>query len=302
LNSRNIKGSEPLRISRRDIKNSDKKGKWWLVGASWKGIVEEDDSSMLPDHDISNAQHDVDTEHTDLLALARQYRMNTDVRRSIFVSIMSATDYQDAHLRLLKLRLKRTQEQEIPKVLLRCAGAEHPYNPYYTLVAKKLCSEKRMMKAFQFSLWDFFKKMGEKGDDGDSDDEDDEPNVELREIVSLAKMCAELIVDGALPIGILKVLNLALLKEQTKTFLEVMLIAILTGPAQQKPPSEKTLADVFSRAAESPQLVKPLQYFIKREIRKSDLVGKQDREKLKRGCAIAVDALSTVSAPSLGPT
>jgi len=233
------------------------------------------------------------------MALARQYRMNTDIRRSIFVSIMSATDFQDAHLRLLKLRLKRAQEQEIPKVILRCAGAEPAYNPYYTLIAKKLCSEKKVKMAFQFSIWDFFKKMGEKGDDEDSGDEDNDSTVELPEIVNLAKMYADLIVDGSLTIGFLKVLNLALLKEQAKTFLEVMLIAILTGPTQKKIPSEKTLVGFFHRATDSPQLIKPLQYFIKKELRKSDLVARRDRDALKRGCGIAMDTLAMLETPVL---
>ena len=301
LNSRNIKGSEPLRISREDIKNSDRKGKWWLVGASWKGNTEENPASMQHDH-TSHYKDDEDFGQVDLLALARQYRMNTDIRRSIFVSIMSASDFQDAHLRLLKLRLKRAQEQEIPKVVLRCAGAEQSYNPYYTLVAKKLCSEKRMKKAFQFALWDLFKKMGETGENEDSGDEDNETAVELREIVSIAKMYADLLVDGALSIGILKVLNLALLKEQATTFLEVMLITIMAGSAQKTRPSEKTLMDVFSKASGSPQLVGPLQYFIKKKLRKTDLVTEQDRANLKRGCRIAIDALAMLQTTSLALT
>lgn len=300
LNNRNLKGSEPLRISREDINNSDKKGKWWLVGASWKGNTEDNPPQLQQGSGhTSHGQDDADTDHIDLLALARQYRMNTDIRRSIFVSIMSASDFQDAHLRLLKLRLKRAQEQEIPKVLLRCAGAEQAYNPYYTLVAKKLCSEKNMKKAFQFSIWDFFKMVGEKGDDEDSGDEENESVVEVREIVSIAKMYADLIVDGALTIGILKVLNLALLKEQANTFLEVMLIAIMSGSAKKTPPSEKVLSDVFSKAGDSPQLIKPLRYFIKKKLRKSDLVAKREQETLKRGCSIALDTLAMLETPSL---
>lgn len=298
LNSRNLKGSEPLSISREDINNSDKKGKWWLVGAGWKGNVEEDDSSNRPIHDHVD-QDDFDTEQIDLMALARQYRMNTDIRRSIFVSIMSALDFQDAHMRLLKLRLTRTQQLEIPKVLLRCAGAERAYNPYYALIAKKLCSEKKMKIAFQFSIWSFFKRLGEKGDDEESDDEDSEPDVELREVVNLAKMYAELLLDGVMTLGFLKVLNLALLKDQTQNFLEVMLTTVMTGPAYKKKPSEKRLMNVFSKTADSPQLIKPLQYFIRKQVHKSDLVAEKDRETLKRGVGIATDTLALLETPSL---
>lgn len=41
LNNRpSLRATEPLRINRDDIKNSDRKGKWWLVGASWKGNLD----------------------------------------------------------------------------------------------------------------------------------------------------------------------------------------------------------------------------------------------------------------------
>nr|GFD56933.1 nucleolar MIF4G domain-containing protein 1 [Tanacetum cinerariifolium] len=73
----------------------------------------------------------------DLAQLAREQRMNTDVRRAIYVSIMSATDFKDAQIRLNKLNLKKAQEVEIPKVIIHCAGAEKTYNPYYTILARK---------------------------------------------------------------------------------------------------------------------------------------------------------------------
>ena len=40
LNSRNVRASEPLRIGRQDIKDIERRGKWWLVGASWKGTAD----------------------------------------------------------------------------------------------------------------------------------------------------------------------------------------------------------------------------------------------------------------------
>jgi len=37
LNNRNLKTSEPMRIGLDDLRDTDKRGKWWLVGASWRG-------------------------------------------------------------------------------------------------------------------------------------------------------------------------------------------------------------------------------------------------------------------------
>jgi nucleolar MIF4G domain-containing protein 1 len=127
LNTRSIKASEPLRIGLKDIKDSDKKGKWWLVGASWSGNPAENKATA--DRPSGGMIHVEDRGTSDLLVLAREQRMNTDVRRAIFITIMSATDFQDAYLKLMKLKLKKVQEYEIPKVLIRCSGAEKSYNP-----------------------------------------------------------------------------------------------------------------------------------------------------------------------------
>lgn len=305
LNSRALRASEPLRISRDDIKNSDKKGKWWLVGASWKG--NEPATSTASDDTViyanGNGQafgdqilnDDDDDDSIDLLALARQYGMNTDVRRSIFVALLSAVDCQDAHMRLLKLRLKRSQEQEIPRVLLRCAAGENPYNHYYTLVAKRLCQDKRMRKAFQFALWDFFRRMGENPDLGDDEEvAGEEENVEMSEVANLARMYAHLILDGAETLGVLKVLDLAYIKERTSMFVELLLIVLLTEAKGKKALLEK----VFARTAETPQVIKRLQFFIKNNVRRSDLVSKGDKDVVKQGCKVALDTLSRLDLPN----
>lgn len=209
LNTRTIKASEPLRLGLDDIRHGDKRGKWWLVGASWKeeGENVSKDSQRavaLPSHTNGD---DVSTgDAVDLLQIAKEHRMNTDIRRAIFVTIMSATDYRDAHLRLVKLKLKRAQEPEIARVLLHCAGAEQNYNPYYTLIAQKLCSDHRLRMTFQFSLWDIFKRMGERDGEGtDVDDDYEEEKVTVSKIVNWAKMFGTLIAESKISLAVLKV-------------------------------------------------------------------------------------------------
>jgi len=212
LNTRNLKASEPLRIGLSDIRDTEKKGKWWLVGASWRNNMansssQDDASSLSKMKSTSRKDETLDGGTSDLLQLAKEQRMNTDIRRAIFITIMSATDYKDAHLRLLKLKLKRAQEPEIPRVLIHCAGAEQSYNPYYTLIARRVCSDHKLKMAFQFSLWDLFKRMGERQDEDDVDLEEDEEGSDMstRKIVNLARTFGTLIADGGLSITVLKV-------------------------------------------------------------------------------------------------
>ncbi len=55
-----------------------------------------------------------------MLELAAQQRMNTEVRKKIFCTIMGSADYLDAFERLLKLKLKAKQDREIVHVLVDC--------------------------------------------------------------------------------------------------------------------------------------------------------------------------------------
>jgi nucleolar MIF4G domain-containing protein 1 len=209
------KGSEPLGVSLADIKGGSKEGKWWLVGASWKNEIQSNDQDTERNKtkgktSKDDVNPDLEDASTDLFQLAKEQRMNTDIRRAIFMNIMSASDYKDAHMRLTKLKLKKAQELEIPRVLIHCAGSEQSYNPYYTLIAKRLCSEHRHKWAMQYGLWGVFKRMGEKNEiDNDSDDEmdDEESNsaIDLRKIVNLGRMYGNLIADDALSLTSLKV-------------------------------------------------------------------------------------------------
>ncbi|MCJ1392400.1 suppressor of glycerol defect [Xylographa bjoerkii] len=296
LNTRNIKASEPLRIGLNDIRNTDKRGKWWLVGASYRDEdkQEEPTISQGSNSELQAGSQDNQEDNSmangadDLLQLAKQHRMNTDIRRSIFITIMSASDYRDAHLRLLKLRLKKSQELEIPNVLIHCAGAEAIYNPFYTLIARLLCSDRKLKMAFQFALWDLFKRMGgDEAEVGDGDDEQD--NLDTRTIVNLAKMFGALVADGGLTIGVLKNLNLVYLQTKTRTFVELFLITTILHSQQSHPDHrrEKPLLDVFLKLRDYPDLTTGMQYFLKKVVGRTDVASsKQDRSTVKWACKV----------------
>lgn len=225
LNQRSIRASEPLRISLKDLRQTDKRGKWWLVGASYKED-DADDGERIEQrssvHGKNNEEANTEDATADLIQLAKEQRMNTDVRRSIFIAVMSATDYNDAYVRLMKLRLKKSQELEIPKVLIHCAGAEKLYNPFYTFLSRRVCSDKKLKMSFQFSLWDLFKQMGEGEEQPREYDEGDEGKLGLRSLVNLARMFGVLIAEGGLGLGVLKVCLIILLCHNvfTLTFIE----------------------------------------------------------------------------------
>lgn len=229
--------SEPLRVSLQDIKNVHTKGKWWLIGASWRNTRQTGEDGQDDDadrHDVQETGFDNDAHSEDLLALARKHRLNNPIRKQIFITILSASDYLEAVTSVLSLRLKKSQESEIARVLLLLVAAEERYNPYYTHVAKGLGERHGMRISLQFCLWDFLRSLGEteigqigaytQDDDDDGDGtgpgrSNDRPS--MRKIVNVAKFYGTLVAMSVLPITVLKTLTFARLQPQTKTFLDI---------------------------------------------------------------------------------
>lgn len=343
-NRPNLKATEPLRISLADVKDTDKKGKWWLVGASWKGN-EPTITKPPPEFNLNNSTEDTtgdistpedlaaSTAAISLDALAKASGMNTSVRRAIFISLLSASDYLDAHHRLLRLALTRAQQPEIPRVLLHCAGAEQRYNPYYTLIAKRLCAPAapvpssrnkttatrihdpddgesgnstaggpaKMQKAFQFALWDLFARMGEARDAADVSEEDNideeaedaangKGRLAMPAVVNLAKMYGALVASGALPLAVLRKLDLVYLRPKTRVFVEVLLLSLICATRTKGAPK---LATVFERTREADGLAAGLQWFLKKVVAKTDLAASdKERKTVQRECRVLIRVLA----------
>ncbi|OLL25913.1 Suppressor of glycerol defect protein 1 [Neolecta irregularis DAH-3] len=283
---KNSQTAEPLRVSLSDIRSSETKGKWWLVGASWTGGLynrENDDIVILED----------DSEK--LTELAKSQRMNTDVRRMIFIAIMSSEDYIDACDRISKLGLKKAQQQEIPRVLIHCCGNEKSYNPFYAFISMRLCSQYRSFRlTFQFRLWDFFRNLGEDiGDEGGSGINGQNETVSLRKIANLAKLYGFLIANQAINL----VLTFQALRDNTKTFLEVMFQDMFLH-SQKYSPKRNVLAivEIVGKLKGHQRLARGIGWFIRKYIRKG-IIGCTEDELaiIKWASEISLDALKAVA-------
>lgn len=229
---------DALRVSFDDVRNSSKRGKWWLVGHAWSGdpLAELDDArgghARREGDDEDELQEDA--ERRKVASLARQHGMNTEVRRQVFAILLSADDFVDASTQLRALcsdtlRLP-AQRREVARVVVHCAGAERVYNPFYTLVCARMAGEpdsqgSEFALTMQYALWDFVRaELGEKrvagqslqqGADAKTHTErgggrrggevDDETR---KKAENLAKLYGWCIAQGALSLHILKVCSL----------------------------------------------------------------------------------------------
>lgn len=150
-------GDRQIRIRWEDVVNIPKRGRWWITGASWAGRPGVDGEERDGDGDgaavgggsgpaSASGLRVVDDvavsgEEAALLEAAARMRMNTDLRRRVFVALMGSEGVQSAIERVSALGLRGPQEREIVRVLLDCCGQEEAYNPFYAAVGARLCED-----------------------------------------------------------------------------------------------------------------------------------------------------------------
>lgn len=124
---------------------ADERGKWWIVGSAWSGLKDIGKLEKTSENYRQKYSEEI-------LELARKQRMNTDVRRDIFCILMTAEDYQDAFEKIHHLGLKNEQQKEVIYVILNCCIQEKKFNPYYAILAQRLCDSDRKYQVFKCNL------------------------------------------------------------------------------------------------------------------------------------------------------
>ncbi|KAK1925706.1 osmoregulation-related protein [Papiliotrema laurentii] len=223
---RRLLASEPLRVSLNDLLAADKKGKWWLVGAGWSGnpLVEREQAQGALVVQKPKTETTGSTEEEALLDLARKQGMNTDVRRSIFVILLTSEDYMHACDRLNQLRFTAVQQREFIRVTLHCCALEKRYNPYYTLVLNNLCAESYDHRfTLQYALWDFLRELAEGSKET------------RRRGVNVAKAMAYLIARGSMDLTAFKAIEWTDLSSSTTSFLVTFLVHLVLSSQTVSP-------------------------------------------------------------------
>ncbi|OTB12587.1 hypothetical protein K445DRAFT_321034 [Daldinia sp. EC12] len=296
--------AQPLRMGLQDIRDADKHGKWWLVGASWSGShgnpngqgnTSKNEEGDDADEMMVDAGDDLGI--PDLWQLAREQGFNTEVRQRIFVALHAATDYENAELLVRKLRLNKHQRKEIPEVIIRSSERQSQYNPYYALVATRFTGDRELSFQFRRCLTTRLRKMGEDIDFGEEDDLDAEDWAEydMRWIYNAAKTYGSLVASRALRLAdLVKHRNFAALQVNAHLFFEVMFITTLQECERD------SLKEVFSGLDAT--LAQGVEWFLQSKVRTTDLLkDKKEKAAIKNSCDAAEEVLEAlISAGSLG--
>ncbi|XP_051856932.1 nucleolar MIF4G domain-containing protein 1 isoform X2 [Antechinus flavipes] len=218
-----------LRVSWESLLNAEQIGRWWIVGSSWSG------APMINSSNNSQSRQLKGTVSSKILELARKQRMNTDIRRNIFCTLMISEDFLDAFEKLLKLGLKDQQEREIVHVLIDCCLQEKVYNPFYAYLASKFCEyERRFQITFQFSIWDKFRDL---------------ENLSATTSSNFVQLVAHLLKKKSLPLSIFKVIEFSELNKPRVHFLRKILHVLLMETEVEE------LTTIFGRVSDNPKLI-----------------------------------------------
>ncbi|KYN32983.1 Nucleolar MIF4G domain-containing protein 1 [Trachymyrmex septentrionalis] len=214
-------------VTLEDLLEADERGKWWIVGSAWSGLK---DIGKLE----KNLEDKKQKYSEDILELARKQRMNTDVRRDIFCILITAEDYLDAFEKIHHLGLKNQQQREVIYVILNCCIQEKKFNPYYAVLAQRLCdSDRKYQLTIQYALWDKLKTLDD---------------LNTKQLTNVAKFLTLLFLGKGLPLSVLKVIQFTELDKLTMRLVRQIMLGILLHE------NEEACLEVFGKISLSPKL------------------------------------------------
>ncbi|XP_069151690.1 uncharacterized protein [Solanum lycopersicum] len=117
-----------------------------------------------------------------------------NLRRMIYLTIMSSADFEEAGHKLMKIRLEPGQEMELCIMLLECCSQEKTFLHYYALLGQRLCMiNKVYQKNFDKSFVQQYSRIH---------------RLETNKLRNVAKFFAHLLGTDALPWHVLAYLRL----------------------------------------------------------------------------------------------
>nr|POF02521.1 pre-mrna-splicing factor cwc22 [Quercus suber] len=107
-----------------------------VSGSEDEADGEDDDSSSDEDEETAKdtALEIKDQSNTDLVNL----------RRSIYLTIMSSGGFEEACHKLMRINLPAGREEELPSMIIECCSQERTYNKFFGLIGERFCKLNRL--------------------------------------------------------------------------------------------------------------------------------------------------------------
>ncbi|MCO5563136.1 hypothetical protein L7F22_016772 [Adiantum nelumboides] len=101
---------------------------------------DDDDGDNGSGQSSDDDEDDEDAEEEMQMKIRDETETNlVNLRRTIYLTIMSSVDFEEAGHKLLKIKLEPGQEMELNIMLLECCSQERTYLRYYGLLGQRFC-------------------------------------------------------------------------------------------------------------------------------------------------------------------
>ncbi|EXC36384.1 Pre-mRNA-splicing factor CWC22-like protein [Morus notabilis] len=101
---------------------------------------DEEGSDTSSDAEDDDDDDDSEEEEDEEMQIKDETETNlVNLRRTIYLTIMSSVDFEEAGHKLLKIKLEPGQEMELCIMLLECCSQERTYLRYYGLLGQRFC-------------------------------------------------------------------------------------------------------------------------------------------------------------------
>ncbi|KAI3938801.1 hypothetical protein MKW92_046442 [Papaver armeniacum] len=105
----------------------------------------EEEGSDAPSDGEDDDDSDEEDEDEEQMKIQDETETNlVNLRRTIYLTIMSSVDFEEAGHKLLKIKLEPGQEMELCIMLLECCSQERTYLRYYGLLGQRFCMINRI--------------------------------------------------------------------------------------------------------------------------------------------------------------
>lgn len=111
---------------------------------------DDDDSSESGSGSGSDSGSDSDEDEGDAATTQNQLEIQdrtetnmVNLRRTIYLTIMSSAVFEEATHKLLKLRIPEGQENELCNMIIECCSQERTFNKFYGFIGERLCKLNR---------------------------------------------------------------------------------------------------------------------------------------------------------------
>lgn len=112
-------------------------------------ILGEASGSEDEDEDGSDESSSEDEDDSEEKAVEIKDQSNTDLvnlRRSIYLTIMSSGGFEEATHKLMRINLPAGREDELPSMIIECCSQERTFNKFFGLIGERFCKLNRLWK------------------------------------------------------------------------------------------------------------------------------------------------------------